>query len=351
MNKERTVYLDYLRCLAAFMVMVLHISSESWYKLDGTSLDWNVLNIFNSMSRWSVPVFVMISGALLLPRQASFKSIYTKRILRLAVAYCVWSFFYALVVPLVLPDESISIKGVISSFISGKVHMWYIPMTIALYMCLPLIQPIANSKQLTKYFLLLSAIFSFMIPTGKNLSNDFIGGLFASGINALHGVVVNMNIYLVVGYTLYFIAGHAIEQNPLSKKQRAIIYAAGIAGFALTVVLTLFATLKSQKPNENYYSYFSVNVTLQALAVFTFFKYRNYPSEKLNRFVSKLSKLSFGAYLVHIFVEVALTKAGFTVTLFTPLLTVPVKALAVAILSFGISWLLSKIPFVNKWII
>lgn len=91
---ERTVYLDYLRVLATFAVMIIHISSVNWYSTDVNGYDWQVLNFYDSIVRWGVPIFVMISGSIFLNREIYMKRIYSKNILRLVVAFVVWSTFH-----------------------------------------------------------------------------------------------------------------------------------------------------------------------------------------------------------------------------------------------------------------
>lgn len=352
MKNNRMEHLDYLRLLSIITVIVSHTALESWASISVNSSAWPALNFFSCYGRWSVPLFVMISGALLLPREDTLKKLYSKRILRLAVSFCVWSAFYAIAVPLLLnPGAPFSLKATVTSLIRGEVHMWFVPMTIALYMCLPLLRPITSSKTLTKYFLLLSFIFSLVIPTVKNLSNDFGSGLLAECVNAMHGLVGDMFMFLVVGFTFYFVAGHYIEQEPLSKKLRIVIYIAGIVGYISTFLLTLLLSTKNQRPTETYLGNFFLNVALPTLAIFTWLKYCRFPWPKLNAVVSKLSKYSFGAYLVHIFVQKVLTKVGFTPLSFSPFFAVLTKSAIVAVISFGISWLISKIPFVNKWIV
>lgn len=94
-SNERTVYFDYLRVFATFAVMILHLSAQNWYITDVNEFEWQTFNFYDSIVRWSVPVFVMISGALFLNRDIKLKTIYTKYILRIVVSYVAWSAIYA----------------------------------------------------------------------------------------------------------------------------------------------------------------------------------------------------------------------------------------------------------------
>ena len=70
-------------------MVVLHVSAQNWNEADPISFQWNVFNIYNGLVRWCVPVLLMISGPLFLKRDIPIKTLYSKYILRLAIAYLV----------------------------------------------------------------------------------------------------------------------------------------------------------------------------------------------------------------------------------------------------------------------
>ena len=65
----RKHWIDYLRVIAIIAVITIH-STTSFYARFGEigMLDWWLANLLNSASRFAIPLFVMISGALLLGR-------------------------------------------------------------------------------------------------------------------------------------------------------------------------------------------------------------------------------------------------------------------------------------------
>jgi len=305
MKKERVVYFDYLRVAATIAVVVIHVAAQNWNKLNSRSFEWNVLNVYDSIVRWGVPIFVMISGALLLSKEIGVKDLYFKKILRLIIAYCVWSSFYAVVTVGIRirsnPDYEISNISLIAEMIGGNYHMWFIPMIVGIYICIPIIKQIVGSRKTTSYYLVISFIFAYLIPQCINMINDFIGGLIAFGINQINGVISEMDVQLVLGFTFYFILGYLLDEIELTKKQRRVIYGLGIIGFGATILISAVISWKMKVPCETYYDNFNVNILLEAIAIHTWFKYRKYDNDKLNAIVSMLSKYSFGAYLVHAF--------------------------------------------------
>lgn len=355
MQIKRIAYFDYLRVLAITSVVVLHVAAQNFNALDGRSFEWNVFNFFDSISRWGVPAFLMISGSLFLTKEVKIKDLYSKYILRLAIACCVWTAFYAIANPsdkLVLNDGIKEFGKIIINNIKDAHHMWFIPMMIGVYMCIPIIKQIVGTKESTKYFLILSFIFAFIIPQSGNLANDFIGGLFSLGINKINAIAINnMKMNLVLGYSFYFILGYYLNNLELTKKQRTVVYCLGAVGFLSTILLNAAVAWKTNKPCQLYYDYFNVNVALEAIAVHTLFKYRNFDNEKLNSFISQLSKYSFGVYLVHVFVIELLKVIGLDTMRFLPIVSVPVISAITLIVSYAISFAINKIPKIGKWIV
>jgi len=66
MNKKRYIYLDVLKILASIGVVFIHVSAIGWNTFPPTSFEWKVMNIYDSLFRWSVPAFMMATGALIL---------------------------------------------------------------------------------------------------------------------------------------------------------------------------------------------------------------------------------------------------------------------------------------------
>ena len=343
--ERRTVYVDYLRVSASIAVMILHISGSNWHSSDVNGFVWQTFNFFDSMVRWGVPAFVMISGALFLGRSIPLERMYKKYILRLVAAFCIWSLLYALLMEGNLSDR-------VKAVIQGHYHMWYIFMIIGLYMCLPFIKPVVENERRTRYFLLLALIFNFAVPEIMVLADDFGSGLIVKGAAEFSGIFSKMRMNSVLGFSGYFVLGYYLNRVELTKKQRIIVYILGVIGFAATIGLSLLVSLKLQKPCEHYYDSFRVNVLPEAVAVFVWFKSRDYKSERLNRFVRQLAKYSFGAYLVHPLVIDQLNfRLGLNTLSFNPILSVACISLLVFAVSFAVSAILNHIPAVNRYMV
>ena len=340
---KRIDYFDYLRVFALFWVIVRHAAAQNWYDIDVSSAAWRCFNVYCSLTQWPVPVFVMISGALFLGKDLPVRRIYSRHVLRMAAAFCFWSAVYAAVSVL----ESGS-AGLLTTLILGPYHLWFLFMIAGLYMCLPLLRPIAADDGRSRYFLLLALVFAIVLPTLEILVRDFGGEALIGRFGAVMMNVGQMRMYPVLGYGGYFILGFCLTRIDLSRRQRIAIYLLGILGALATIRLDLSVALRTQQPCDNYYGQFTVSGLFETLAVFTFFRYA-----KLRPFplVRRLSDLTFGAYLVHLLI-LEHTKLLFglsTLSFFPPLAVLAVSAL-VFILSYAISAALHRIPAVGKYI-
>lgn len=364
-SNGRALAFDYLRIFATCSVIILHVASSNWGNYDQAGKDFQVFAFCDSIMRWGVPVFVMISGALFLKRDIPISKIYTKYILRLATAYVVWTFLYYLTA-----GESVAKQwmGLMDSesriyclefMLKSHFHLWFLPMIIGLYMCLPIIRQLVANEKVTKYFLILSFIFWFLIPQIVRMCRDYGSEHTVMIVNAVNKTIGNMNMNLVMGYAFYFVLGYVLINTVLEQKTEIMIYLLGMAGFVFTIIFNGPLPVALQKPVGNYYDYYCVNVLFEAVAVFVLFQRlfgtkKNIALGEISRAQSillLLSKWSFGVYLVHAMVIELLDKYwGMNSMTYPAVVSMPVISAIVLVVSYLVSAVLNKLPIVGKYI-
>ena len=77
-GSQRVACYDVLRVAATFAVVALHLSAQHWADTDIYSTAWQAFNLYDSLVRWTVPVFVMISGVFFL---AALPNLAAKRVM------------------------------------------------------------------------------------------------------------------------------------------------------------------------------------------------------------------------------------------------------------------------------
>lgn len=373
-KNDRVVWIDLLRVFASCMVPIAHLCSNCWNLTEGVnSSDFFVLNVFNSASRWVVPVFVMISGIFFLnpEKKCDPKKIFSKNIVRMATAFIFWSFLYALQWTLFRPHAQgeavvpFSKTFFLSELVKGEYHMWYLYMIALLYLFTPLIRVFSDNatKKQLEFFILASLVFACFFP----MLNEF-PFLQKIGIKSLNE---HFHLSFVSGYIGMYVAGQYLVRFPLEKLKRNIMYALGILSYFFTLFANLWISRVNNKPSKAFLEAQYINATLVGIALFIFFKYEvskiNF-SDRAVKIISWLSARSFGVYLCHVFVMRAFQYFGIQVIHFSPahatvdmsafsyvhippIIGVPVLATLVVIISFGVSALISKIPVLKKYVV
>ena len=351
---ERKIYCDYLRVIATFAVVVLHVSGSNWDYTDVNGLEWQAFNFYDCIVRWTVPVFVMISGSLFLNKEITVRKIYSKYVLRMVIAFFTWSIFYALVTPETFENGIIyGLRANLGALASGHYHMWFVLVIIGIYMCIPFYKKIVADSNTMKYFLILAFIFAVLIPWSFQLLNDFVvgnNGLLTKLVGAANTHVSTLCVYMVLGYSFYFVLGYYLDRIELTKKHRMIIYILGVIGFAFTVFATWYLSVKTQQPCSTYFGNLHVNTMIEAVCIHTFFKYREYKNEKFNSFIKILSGYMFGVYLIHpFFVESLSYYLHFNTLSFHAVASVPAISCIVFIIAVLVSAALNHIPIIKKY--
>ena len=337
---QRKLNLDLLRILATIAVAGIHVSTLHYYDFDPRSFGWLSINFYDAIARWSVPVFVMISGALFLDEERSIDlgRLFQKNILRLLAAFVFWALIYAVC-------HADGQRDFWQRLFTGHFHMWFVLMIIGLYMLIPVLRKITADMRIAEYFLLVTGLAIFLIPALLRLPF----------LSFLESPMNRFTSTLSVGYPVYFVAGWYLSKKDFSKTQRILIYVLGAAGMLGTIAATSVLSYTSGKATPDpFYSYFSLEVMLEAVALFVFFRQlltRRNLGAKTIKWIALLSKYSFGAYMAHILVLDLIQKLGLRVTSFPAIASVPVMVALVCGGSFAISAVIHQIPFLKRYVV
>ena len=340
--RKRVIYLDLLRVISVFAVVWLHVSVQGHWWDSHFGEEWTIRDVYNSCVRWCVPVFVMISGALFLDskRELNIKLLYTKNVVRIILAFVLWSLIYVLII-----NEDTKFSRIIAATISGHFHLWFLKMLLGLYIVTPILKVIVSNKQTEKYFIYIAVITCFVTP----MLFPTIGFVNSGIRGMIEGWYNTMNIKIALGYTGYFVLGHFLNTYTVNKKISNVIYVFGVASLICVIILTYFYSHFLGKTTELFMEYLTPFTLLEAVAVFLFVKHKcNAIPVKYNSLINNFAKMSFGIYLVHILVMFLLSKIGITSSTFHPSFFIPCFTLFVFIVSYLITRVLYNIPYLNK---
>lgn len=336
-------WLNDLRILAALAIIFVHVAQASLNVPDDiNSIAWWTGNLYLSFSLWGVPVFVMISGALLLSPQREYptlSSFYMKRINRLLIPVLFWTIFYISWSYLrsVVNDREFDVEQMLSNLLSGRPypHMWYLYMALGLYVFTPYLRKIVRHSTEFELFLLSAiAIFISMLSLATGTSP--------------HRATVFIQLFPL--YLGYFFAGHLIFSSNIKIKTRYLG-----ALFILFALLTAAGHyLETALFGSSHYFYRNFSITIVPMSIVLMFIIKNiHPKIPINQDVrSNLAVFSLGAYLIHpaVFdVVKTLHYFGLNPQTYT-LLMIPFTVFCVTLCSLVIAYAFSKLPLLQKTI-
>lgn len=298
--KERVLYLDFLRCLAIFFVIVLHsiatiIVNPAFYQCPS----WYLCMIIDPFNRTGVPLFFMISGYLLLssPKTERVWDFYKHNIPKLAVPLTTWSLIYYFA-EVIYTQKPIDIYDFLSRFFDQGIsfHMWFIYFLLGIYLLCPFLKHIVDYSSFKQLMVLLGII------------------LFPTTIRPILNSVLPFDIYLFAplmeGLIGYFLLGYLLGQMNFNKCTRVLVYLGGIIGYVVCLLGNLSAaSLQAiSLPMDGGYM---LNHYLLAASIFVFFRALfEIHLDRVTRFsniLAKLSDLVFGVYWIHVLILYIIT--------------------------------------------
>ena len=315
---EDTLYLHLLRIIGCVLVVAVHVSAFNLEDLTFPSTEIFITNAYNHIALLGVPLFVMISGCIMLSPdyRLNYRKLFTKKIPRLILVYFLWLIFYNLL-NCYQEDYGYSFSSiqehVILNSLLGKgiYHLWFLPMMIGLYLITPILRKITDDKKLCFYCLLLYFISVILFPTLLKFNFRF--------------KTIVESLYNRIPYRML----------------TGILFC--ITGFCISYIRALGFGVFSQILNDP----FSLTDFVSVSCMFLFIKGMNERLKKHERLCLKLnylSSLTMGIYLVH---PAILMIAGWLHldTMFLPqIISIPICILIVTTLSAGIIALLKLIP-------
>ncbi len=327
MEREHLAWVDVLRILACAMVLISHSCDFFVAQFDANRFEFLSGAAWGSLVRPCVPLFVMISGVLLLPVRSGMFDFYKKRMKRV-----VWPLiFWSLVLPLMFFGY-LSAVGTLSPTIAMEEHtlaatlrklylfvfnfnydtipFWYLYMLIGLYLFIPIIGSwLAQATQKEIRFFIRAWLVSLCLPYVQLIAPalGYQGNYGNMGLLGVCDWNPYGTLYYFAGFLGYIVLAHYLVRFP-DQRSMGRTLARAIPCFLAGYGITLAGFLITQKYYPGNYSwleifwYFSgINVFLMTYAVFTVVqKLRVMPSKGL----TAVAGLTFGIYLCHfVFVQ------------------------------------------------
>ena len=341
----RLFHADVMRVAAAGAVVVLHVSAtgvERYGAIDATA--WWVCNIADAACRWAVPVFVMLSGALLLDRDRSLPlaPFYRRRFTRIGIPLVFWTAVYWSVLILVDPERHY-LTGQFRWLLLGKPysHLHFLFIIGGLYLVTPYLRPLVTALG-PRRRLALAAILLALAAMQHT-------------ILALAGAISQPTaVSRFVPYIGYYVAGLALAHVVLGR--RAVVAVGVVAVVAIAVTAAAMGAQMAYPDTRLLkacsYDFLSPNVIVLAVSVFLIARTLCAAPRADSRWAGLLGRhlapVTFGIYLVHPLVVLLLRRAGITCTTPNVWLGLPLCCALVLVCSYLVTAAVRAIPLLRR---
>lgn len=365
-NFNRTPWVDILRIAACFLVVLSHSCDFFVARFDENAAEFLSGSAWGSLVRSCVPLFVMISGVLLLPVKEPSGVFYKKRLSKVVWPLVVWSLLTPLFYLAYGYPEGVNPEGMADgqatayymmsfplNFNYATTPLWYLYMLVGLYLFIPIISPwIAQaSRKELKTFLYIWG-FTLFIPF-LQLFAPYFGYQGNYGHLGLFGLC-DWNpvgtFYYFTGFLGYLVLGHYMTKYPSELSWGKTVSRATllfIAGYCITFIG--FVQLQKHFPGDYAYLeiiwYFTgINVFMMTYAVFMVLQKIKVERETTVKRLSRAASLTFGIYLCHFFLVFVCYEFVYAYIPLPPYLQIPVIAVGAFIISAIAVRLLQKLP-------
>lgn len=230
--KKRLVYVDVINCMAIFFVLMLHSSQLANVSHAYTPVVKET-RVIQALCIPAVYLFFMNSGATILNYRTRYstKEFFKHRFTKVLIPFLVWSVLYYLydlkwkAYPGPIPQSNPSISNFWQAFSSNTINniFWFFYVILGLYIVTPLLSKL-SPKTMAVLIIIIACIYD-LIP--------YVLHLFNTSIPAYQKFLTWFQ-YVADGE--YFLMGHLIRQELMSKKvENGLIFCGGLAFLATFV--------------------------------------------------------------------------------------------------------------------
>ena len=357
-SSKRIFYYDMLRVIAIFLVVLCHVSTEFCKYSQVGTFRWYSAALYMDIGTLGVPIFLMISGALLLNKDYELSDFMKRRFSRILIPFVFWALLLPICKMIFLNHPWTFAEYYNLLFFD---QYWFVWMLIGAYLLLPILNSFVRDYEIKglEYILIIWFISMFLL---RDLPFDLFRNIVSTYTLGW--------VELFAGYFGYMPLGYYLSVKKFKWDDRKL-YLIGLAIFLIFTIINMSATIvNSPKINDvAFFSYNSVISTMQAIGLFLFIEYFSRYCEKnrnswknkiysffkdnnhMSKIILSISICSYGIYLTHYFVLYPLIYISTNyIGIFTrnPII-LPIIWFFIVIMAWILILIISKIPILKQF--
>ena len=328
MRKVRNINLDLLKVLACVGVVLLH-TTMGGFKYTAS---WNLLTYLYYLGTYSIPLFFMVNGYLLLGKREITSHYILQKVKWILITVSSWN----IIVWLFKRDFTVNpIKKIVGSLIQKGYffQFWFFGALILIYLCLPILSKFLNSKRRYLYILALLIVIGFIVE----LANIFFQRPLQTHV---------MQTFRLWTWFFYYILGGYIAQFNVDNLKYRFKNWMKIVSMLLVLIspIILFFLAKNTYHNlfaEYFYDILFVKFTSLGIFLMVLTLSLN---ENGSKWIVSLSNQTMGVFVIHTYVMKIWEKLiAFSFT--GAYLWFAIFTLSISFIVIGI---LMRIPYLNR---
>jgi surface polysaccharide O-acyltransferase-like enzyme len=348
-NGYNSLPVDLIRTVAIVLVILLHASIEPYPNVELMSPQgvqiWWASNVYNSIARVCIPLFVMLTGALLLQPSKANEPIglfFKKRLSRIgvpflfwAVVYFVWSFW--------VNGKPLNTVNVAQAILTGPYYQfWFLYLLLGLYLLTPVLRVFFKHAdwRILKYL----------------ISVWFVGTAVIPLMTLFGPYYLNAGVFVFTGWLGYFVLGAYLLK--VKFQRRWLLYAGLLGGILWTIIGTyLIVGSIGEKFGAFFYDASSFSIIIASAALFLILL--AIPNQALQarlpilgRLLHLISVNTLPIFLLHVIVLESLQRGylGFTISItsMNPIIEIPLLTVLTLLISLTVIVPLKKLPYVKR---
>lgn len=340
---NRKLHIEMLRIIAVVMVVLNHSDLYyTYYTNTDSVLTFSVSLLLSCICRINVPLFMMITGALLIPKAESWSVIFKKRISRMLVVLVAFSALMYGLQCFAWNQDTFSAMAFVEKLLKNEIQTsyWYLYEYIGILMMLPFLGAIARNVDLDcmKYFLGLGLI----VKVGVSMIGQFTG------------YSMPMSFFVLQNNVFYVLVGYFLEKAVSTEKCRQLSGWKLSVGLAVSVIAAAVMVIVDRKLSGEYHESV-LNLMIPLMACVVYLGVRRFFAVHTNirgaGVIACLGSCAFGVYLLEhigqkLFLKLYLRLADRTFGIFA----CSVYICCILLFSFACTWLIRKSKTVRKFI-
>lgn len=306
---------------------------------------WLASDFYSALGHMGVPLFVILSGCLLLdPSKADepLGTFFKKRFHRIGLPFIFWSIIYFFWNSY-LRSAPLTFDSALDAAFSGAyVHLWFMYLLVGLYLVTPLLRILVKylDWRRFKYLVTLWLVGTVTVPV----------------INVLSGYNFNPVIFVFTGWMGYYLLGVFLQKIKVQKSVLVLAAVLGISGAVLCAYLS--TAFIGERITPFFHESLSFNIIVASTAVYLLLNSvqisRIERNVKLSRMLHWFGQNTLPIYLMHYLILESCMFGFFGFTLnsatFNPIIAIPLFALVTLGLTSVLVFVLKKIPIVKRLI-